>query len=78
MSLLYLSIIVAGHIQQQFRAAQIRGLPLPILWIVDYFVIDGEGFRFGRFYRTAGWYTHIVMWAAFACWLLAIILFRSG
>ncbi|XP_018569884.1 dual oxidase maturation factor 1 [Anoplophora glabripennis] len=67
----------AGHIQQQFRAAQLRGLPLPILWVVDYFVIDGEGFRFGRFYRTAGWYTHIVLWAAFACWLLVIILFRS-
>ncbi|XP_023023133.1 dual oxidase maturation factor 1 [Leptinotarsa decemlineata] len=67
----------AGHLQQQFRAAQYRGLPLPILWIVDYFVIDGEGQRFGRFYRTAGWYTHILMWAAFVCWLLANILFRS-
>ncbi|KAJ8970438.1 hypothetical protein NQ314_001233 [Rhamnusium bicolor] len=67
----------AGHLQQQFRAAQYRGLPLPILWIMDYFVIDGEGFRFGRFYRTAGWYTHIIMWTAFACWLLANILFTS-
>ncbi|KAG5886749.1 hypothetical protein JTB14_019446 [Gonioctena quinquepunctata] len=67
----------AGLLQRQFRAAQYRGLPLPILWIVDYFVIDGEGQRYGRFYRTAGWYTHIVMWTAFACWLLANILFRS-
>ncbi|KAJ8922367.1 hypothetical protein NQ315_004310 [Exocentrus adspersus] len=67
----------AGRLQQQFRAAQYRGLPLPILWVMDYFVIDGEGFRYGRFYRTAGWYTHIAMWAAFACWLLTIILFKS-
>lgn len=64
--------------QQEFRAAQYRGLPLPILWIVDYFVIDGEGQRYGRFYRTAGWYTHILMWTAFPCWLLAVILFKSG
>ncbi|KAK4877433.1 hypothetical protein RN001_009939 [Aquatica leii] len=67
----------AGHLQQQFRAAQYRGTPLPILWVIDYFVIDGEGYRFGRFYRTAGWYTHILVWAAFPCWLLAAILFRS-
>ncbi|KAJ8951370.1 hypothetical protein NQ318_009306 [Aromia moschata] len=67
----------AGLLQREFRAAQIRGLPLPIIWIMDYFIIDGEGFRFGRFYRTAGWYTHIILWTAFACWLLANILFRS-
>lgn len=68
---------LAGRIQREFRAAQHIGLPLPILWIVDYFVIDGEGFRYGRFYRIAGWYAHIAMWTAFPCWLLANILFRS-
>lgn len=52
-------------------------MPLPILWVVDYFVIDGEGFRFGRFYRTAGWYAHIAAWTAFPCWLLSLILFKS-
>ncbi|XP_044254633.1 dual oxidase maturation factor 1-like [Tribolium madens] len=67
----------AGHLQQEFRAAQYRGLPTPILWVVDYFVIDGEGFRFGRFYRTAGWYSHVALWCAFACWLLSLLLFRS-
>ncbi|RZC40902.1 dual oxidase maturation factor 1 [Asbolus verrucosus] len=67
----------AGHLQQEFRAAQYRGLPTPILWVMDYFVIDGEGFRFGRFYRTAGWYSHIAMYCAFTCWLLSLILFRS-
>ncbi|EFA08225.1 Dual oxidase maturation factor 1-like Protein [Tribolium castaneum] len=67
----------AGHLQQEFRAAQYRGLPTPILWVVEYFVIDGEGFRFGRFYRTAGWYSHVALWCAFACWLVALLLFRS-
>lgn len=63
--------------QRSFREAQYRGLPLPILWVVDYFVFDGEGLRFGRFFRTAGWYSHICMWTAFATWLLANILFQS-
>ncbi|XP_023724682.1 dual oxidase maturation factor 1 isoform X2 [Cryptotermes secundus] len=65
----------SGVLQQSFRQAQNRGLPLPILWVVDYFTIDGEGLRYGRHYRTAGWYAHIALWAAFPCWLLANILF---
>ncbi|XP_069693066.1 dual oxidase maturation factor 1-like [Periplaneta americana] len=67
----------AGTLQQSFRQAQNRGLPLPILWIVDYFTLDGEGLRYGRHYRTAGWYAHIAMWAAFPCWFLANFLFLS-
>jgi len=54
--------LTAGELQQSFRQAQIRGLPLPILWVVDYFTMDGEGLRYGRHYRTAGWYAHIAMW----------------
>ncbi|XP_068084064.1 dual oxidase maturation factor 1 [Anabrus simplex] len=65
----------AGRLQQEFREAQMKGLPLPILWVADYFVWDGEGLRFGRYYRTAGWYAHIALWSAFPCWLLANILF---
>lgn len=67
----------SGVLQQSFRQAQNRGLPLPILWVVDYFTIDGEGLRYGRHYRTAGWYAHIAVWAAFPCWLLANFLFLS-
>jgi len=67
----------AGVLQQSFRQAQNRGLPLPILWVVDYFTMDGEGLRYGRHYRTAGWYAHIAMWAALPCWFLANFLFMS-
>lgn len=65
----------AGRFQQEYRAAQFRGLPLPILWIAEYFTFDGEGIRWGRHYRQAGWYSHIVLWLAFPLWLLANILF---
>ncbi|XP_047003642.1 dual oxidase maturation factor 1-like isoform X3 [Schistocerca americana] len=65
----------AGQLQREFRHGQLIGLPIPILWIIDYLVIDGEGFRFGRYYRTAGWYAHIAMWSAFPCWLVANLSF---
>ncbi|RWS22293.1 hypothetical protein B4U80_02835 [Leptotrombidium deliense] len=66
----------AGRIQKEYREAQRHGLPFPILWVTEYFTIDGEGIRFGRYYRLAGWYTHIVIWFAFALWLLTNILFQ--
>lgn len=64
----------AGQIQQDFRAAQHRGVPYPILWVAEYFTYDGEGFRFGRHYRLSGWYAHMCIWFAFPLWLLTIIL----
>ncbi|KAI8797394.1 dual oxidase maturation factor 1 [Biomphalaria glabrata] len=65
----------SGRFNQEYRAAQQRGLPLPILWIAEYFTIDGEGIRWGRHYRQAGWYSHIMLWLAFPLWLLSNILF---
>jgi len=53
---------LAGRFNQEYRAAQFRGLPLPILWIAEYFTFDGEGIRWGRHYRQAGWYSHILLW----------------
>ncbi|KAK6169115.1 hypothetical protein SNE40_020229 [Patella caerulea] len=65
----------AGRFSQEYRAAQFRGLPLPILWIAEYFTFDGEGIRWGRHYRQAGWYSHIALWLAFPLWILSNILF---
>lgn len=52
----------AGRFSREFRAGVIRGLPLPILQVAEYFTFDGEGIRFGRHYRQAGWYTHLILW----------------
>jgi dual oxidase maturation factor 1 len=52
----------AGQFSKDFRAASERGVPLPILQIAEYFTFDGEGIRFGRYYRLAGWYSHLLMW----------------
>nr|XP_022340089.1 dual oxidase maturation factor 1-like isoform X1 [Crassostrea virginica]XP_022340090.1 dual oxidase maturation factor 1-like isoform X1 [Crassostrea virginica] len=67
--------IFAGRFNQEFRAAQFRGTPLPIIWIAEYFTFDGEGIRWGRHYRQAGWYAHILMWLALPLWILTIIVF---
>ncbi|KAL7640068.1 UNVERIFIED_CONTAM: hypothetical protein RMT77_009482 [Armadillidium vulgare] len=66
----------AGQIQREYREAQMKGVPYPILWIAEYFTFDGEGLRFGRYYRHAGWYAHICMWCAFVTWILSAILFK--
>ncbi|XP_074111273.1 dual oxidase maturation factor 1-like [Cotesia typhae] len=67
----------AGLLQKNLREAQRKGLPLPITWIVDYLAIDGEGIRFGRYYRTAGWYAHIALWTSFPVWILANVFLHS-
>jgi len=66
----------AGLFNREYRAAQLKGLPYPILWIAEYFTIDGEWIRWGRFYRQAGWYSHVMIWLAFPLWILSLILFK--
>jgi len=53
---------VAGWFNQEYRAAQRRGLPYPILRIAEYFTMDGGGLRWGRFYLEAGYFTHVMLW----------------
>lgn len=54
--------IFASEVSQEFRAAEFRGLPYPILWIAEYFTLDGEQIRWFRKFRQAGWYAHILLW----------------
>ncbi|KAI8507938.1 regulation of thyroid hormone proteinration, partial [Branchiostoma belcheri] len=49
-------------INREFRAAQYRGLPYPILWVAEYFTLDGEDIRWHRSYRLAGYYTLTMLW----------------
>ncbi|XP_013403434.2 dual oxidase maturation factor 1 [Lingula anatina] len=65
----------SGLVQREFRRGQYRGLPYPILWVAEYFTLDGEGIRWGRHYRQAGFYSHIMLWLAFPLWIICNILF---
>ncbi|XP_071793939.1 dual oxidase maturation factor 1-like isoform X1 [Asterias amurensis] len=64
----------SGRINREFREAQWKGVPLPILWIAEYFTLDGEDIRWGRSYRTAGYYAWILVWTAFPLWILSMAL----
>ncbi|KAJ8029889.1 Dual oxidase maturation factor 1 [Holothuria leucospilota] len=64
----------SGRINQEFRAAQWRGMPFPILWVAEYFTLDGEDILWGRSYRLSGFYANIMLWTAWSLWILAVIL----
>jgi len=54
--------IYGGRFNQEYRAAKYCGMPYPILWIAEYFTLDGEQILWYRKFRVAGWYTHAFLW----------------
>jgi len=58
-----------------YIAATQRGIPTPIREVANWFIIEGDYIHWGRFYRVAGFYTHILMWIAFVCWFFTNVLF---
>ncbi|XP_014669691.1 PREDICTED: dual oxidase maturation factor 1-like [Priapulus caudatus] len=58
-----------------YKAALVKGLPYPILTVAEYFSVDHEGFIWGRCYRSAGYYSYMLLWTAFAIWLVGNVLF---
>ncbi|XP_076326779.1 dual oxidase maturation factor 1-like [Tachypleus tridentatus] len=64
----------ATEMKETYQQALVKGLPFPILTIAEYLSQDLEGFSWGRQYRQAGYYSYILLWTAFALWLLMNIL----
>lgn len=64
-----------GQIFQEFKKNMERGVPWPILWVAEWFLMDGEYIRWGRYYRTAGYYTFQISWTAWCLWFLNMFLF---
>ncbi|KAK6743651.1 hypothetical protein RB195_010750 [Necator americanus] len=58
---------------EELRSAYQRGLPYPILSILEYFSLNQDAFDWGRHYRTAGHYTSAAVSLALACWSLAVV-----
>lgn len=61
-------------LQEEFRDALVKGLPFPILTVLDYLSQDAGGFLWGRSYRKAGDWAQFFLWASFATWLLTNVL----
>lgn len=71
-----------NQLEEEYKTALIKGLPFPILTVIEYLAVDAEGFCWGRNYREAGYYTSIFLWAAFVLWvcmnMLLVIVPRYG
>lgn len=61
-------------LKTHYKNALTKGLPYPILTVAEYLSLDKEGFSWGRSYRTAGYYTSIMLWSAFTTWLLSCLM----
>lgn len=64
----------AAMMDQLFEALQ-RGLPVPILTVLNYLSHQEEGFRWSADYRTAGYYCKFVLTWALICWAWMNIMF---
>lgn len=52
------------QMRQEHRHALERGLPYPILTVVEYLSQDDAGFSWSRQYRLAGYYSYIILWSS--------------
>lgn len=50
------------QMRQEYQHALERGLPFPILTVVEYLSQDEAGFSWSRQYRLAGYYSSIILW----------------
>ncbi|XP_018010915.1 uncharacterized protein LOC108668245 isoform X2 [Hyalella azteca] len=66
--------IKPNDLKEHYVKALAKGLPYPLLTVAEYLSLDKEGFSWGRSYRTAGYYTSIMLWSAFTTWLLSCLL----
>lgn len=63
--------IEPNQMRQEHHNALERGLPYPILTVVEYLSQDDAGFNWSRQYRAAGYYTYIMLCLALcACFLM--------
>uniref|UniRef100_A0A0N4ZWZ4 Recep_L_domain domain-containing protein n=1 Tax=Parastrongyloides trichosuri TaxID=131310 RepID=A0A0N4ZWZ4_PARTI len=60
-------------LSKELLIATKKGLPYPILKVVEYLSVNGGGFPWGREYRLAGYYATFCLWLAFGFWILLIV-----
>ena len=54
-------------IKNSYRVALERGLPLPIIYTLEFFNVDDGGFIWQRAIRSAGHFTYIIFWSVCLC-----------
>lgn len=51
-----------NSMEKGLEHALYKGMPYPILKVIEYFSVDRAGFVWGRQYRLAGYYTYVILW----------------
>ncbi|VDN58474.1 unnamed protein product [Dracunculus medinensis] len=51
-----------------------KGLPYPIIKVIEYLSVDRAGFTWGRQYRLAGYYTLCLLWTSFIVWIIKMVI----
>lgn len=54
-----------------------RGLPHPVLTVLDFLSADGGGLRWGRSFHSAGYFAYALLWTSFAFWIISNVLLMS-
>ncbi|KAL3836578.1 hypothetical protein ACJMK2_022000 [Sinanodonta woodiana] len=67
---------IGGPMTELYNAMD-RGLPEPILMVLEHFEIDVGGLRFGRNCKFAGYFAGILLWTGFAFWIATNIILCS-
>lgn len=62
------------QMRHEYQQALERGLPYPILTVVEYLSQDDAGFNWSRKYRAAGYYTTMMLWVSASVSLLMFCL----
>jgi len=66
-----------GHEPECFAEFLHRGLPDPILKVMEFLTVDEGGLRWGRSFHHAGHYGAVLLWSAFAFWVISNVLLFS-
>ncbi|GFN94568.1 dual oxidase maturation factor 1 [Plakobranchus ocellatus] len=66
-----------GEARESYAHYLHRGLPEPVLKVLEYISIDDGGLRWGRAFQTAGHFCSVLLWTAFAFWLVTNLLLFS-
>ncbi|KAL8609007.1 hypothetical protein ACOMHN_059938 [Nucella lapillus] len=66
-----------GHEPETINHYLHRGLPHPVLTVMDFLSADGGGLRWGRSYHSAGYFANALLWTAFAFWIICNVLLMS-
>uniref|UniRef100_A0A915B388 DUOXA-like protein n=1 Tax=Parascaris univalens TaxID=6257 RepID=A0A915B388_PARUN len=63
-----------GSMGDELQMAYRKGLPYPMLKLLEYFSLNEASFDWGRKYRLAGHYAGASLWMGFAFWIIQVII----